>query len=318
MKRRIYFSGIAFLGVIGLFTLLGFGADFGFFLDIVSHFRLQFALGAIASGLVFILLKRKTLVLASFIVLIVNLSFIVPLYFATDSSLLLTTDPPSVRLLLMNVLSSNRDTEAVAAQIHHYQPDILVLEEITPRWFVALSDQLTDYPYQLHAGREDNFGIWLLSKVPIYDEEIIPWGPTQLPSATVRFRVGNQLARLVALHPMSPSDPQGVRWRNEQLRQIAARFETADDPLLVIGDLNTTSFTPIFQEFKQHLQLTDSRRGFGLQCSWPAYSFNPLMITLDHCLVSNDWKVVRREVGDDVGSDHLPVYVELNFLGADR
>ncbi|MGB3779357.1 MAG: endonuclease/exonuclease/phosphatase family protein [Tunicatimonas sp.] len=223
-----------------------------------------------------------------------------------------------MRLLLMNVLSSNRDTEAVVAQIHRYQPDILVLEEITPRWFAALSDQLTNYPYQLHAVREDNFGIWLLSKFPVSDEETIPWGPVHLPSATVRFRVGDQLARVVALHPMSPGDPQGVRWRNEQLRQIAARFQETDDPLLVVGDLNTTSFAPVFQEFAQDLRLTDSRRGFGLQCSWPAFSFNPFMITLDHCLVSEGWTVTRREVGNYVGSDHLPVYVELQLLGADR
>ncbi len=309
--------GIAFLGVIGLFTLLGFGADYGFVPDIASHFRFQYALGAIASGLVFILLKRRTLVLPSLIVLIINLSFVVPFYFATDTSLL-TINPTPVRLLLMNVLSSNEDTEAVVAEIHRYQPDILVLEEITPRWFAALSGQLTDYPYQLHAVREDNFGIWLLSRFPIHDEEIIPWGPIQLPSATVRFRVGNRLARVVAMHPMSPAAPQGVRWRNEQLRQIAARFRGTEEPLLVVGDLNTTSFAPIFQEFKQRLRLTDSRRGFGLQCSWPSFSFNPLMITLDHCLVSDGWKVIRREVGDDTGSDHLPVYVELNFSDADR
>ena len=317
MEQRVYFLAVAFLSVIGLFTLLGFGADYGFFLDIVSHFRLQYALGAIASGVVFVLLKRSRMVLASLIVLIINLSFVAPFYVATDASLL-TTNPTPVRLLLMNVLSSNENIEAVVAEIHRYQPDILVLEEITPRWFAALSGQLTDYPYQLHAVREDNFGIWLLSKFPVSDEEIIPWGSARLPSATFRFRVGDQLARVVALHPMSPGDPQGVRWRNEQLRQIAARFQPTDDPLLVVGDLNTTSFAPIFQEFEQVLQLTDSRRGFGLQCSWPALSFNPLMITMDHCLMSADWAVTRREVGDDVGSDHLPVYVELKLLRADH
>ena len=218
----------------------------------------------------------------------------------------------------MNVLSSNSDTEAVLAQIHQYQPDILVLEEITPRWFAALSDHLTDYPYQLHAVREDNFGIWLLSRFPVTDEEIIPWGPAQLPSATFCFRVKDEWARVVAMHPMSPGDPRGVRWRNAQLRQVAARFQDTNDPLLVVGDLNTTSFTPIFQEFAQDLGLTDSRRGFGLQGSWPGFSFAPLMITLDHCLVSAHWQVLRRATGDYVGSDHLPVYVELNFSEQNR
>ncbi len=206
VKRTISLLGTTFLGVIGLFTLLGFGADYGFFFDIVSHFRLQYALGAFASGIIFILLKNRALVLASLIVLIINLIFIVPLYFPRDASLR-TTYPPPVGLLLMNVLSSNYDTEAVIAQIHHYQPDILVLEEITPRWFTALSDQLADYPYQLHEVREDNFGIWLLSKFPVSDEEIIPWGPAQLTSATFRFRTPMQLARLFVQPPDDHARP---------------------------------------------------------------------------------------------------------------
>ena len=317
MMLKVRYFGRLLLVILGLFTLLGFAGNYGFLFDIVSHFRLQYALGVLLLGFVFIWLKNRTMALAALIVLIVNLTFIVPLYVPSNSSRL-TTYPPPVRLLLMNVLSSNQRTEAVVAQVNRYRPDILVLEEINPRWFAALTGSLSDYPYQLHAVREDNFGIWLLSKLPIADEEIIPWGPAQLPSATFRFWVGDQLVRLVAIHPMSPGDPQGVRWRNEQLRQIATRYEATEDPLLVVGDLNTTSFAPIFQEFSQRLRLTDSRRGFGLQSSWPAFSFSPLMITLDHCLVSKEGKILRREVGDDVGSDHLPVYVELSFSGVDR
>jgi endonuclease/exonuclease/phosphatase (EEP) superfamily protein YafD len=222
-----------------------------------------------------------------------------------------------VRVLLMNVLSSNQNTDAVIDRINHYQPDILALEEITPRWFAALYDRLgPDYPYQLHAVRDDNFGIWLLSKLPISSEEIIPWGPRQLPSATFRVRVDERWTRVVALHPMSPGGPGGVRWRNAQLRQIAERFEASDEPLLVVGDLNTTSFAPVFREFVRRLRLGDSRRGFGLQNSWPGFSFTPFMITLDHCLVSDDWQVVHRETGNYTGSDHLPVYVELHLSGS--
>ncbi len=311
MKPRIYLLSIGLLVIIGLGTLLGFGADYAYLFDIVSHFRLQYALGAILTGFVFALFRKWFAVLAAVVVLVVNLSLIVPLYFFPDS---LSISNPPVRVLLMNVLSSNQNTDAVIDQINRYQPNILALEEITPRWFAALSDQLRrDYPYQLHAVRDDNFGIWLLSRLPISSEEIIPWGNRQLPSATFRVRVGERWVRVVAMHPMSPGDPQGVRWRNAQLRQIAERFKASDEPLLVIGDLNTTSFAPVFQEFAQRLRLSDSRQGFGLQSSWPAFLLDPFMITLDHCLVSADWKVVHRETGDYTGSDHLPVYVEVDL-----
>ena len=44
--------------------------------------------------------------------------------------------------------------------------------------------------------------------------------------------------------------------------------------------------------------------------SWPA-EYCPLGITIDHCLVSPDIEVKQRLVGPDVGSDHLPVIVDL-------
>ena len=315
MKYGLRFLAILSVAFSGLLTLLSFLAGYTFFFDTVTHFRLQYALAAGFSLLVFGILRNKGWSLVAVAVLIVNLFFIVPYYLPNDASLV-TTPPASLSVLSINVLSSNTNVAAVRQEIDKFQPDVLALQEITARWFTDLADASTDYPYQVHAVREDNFGIWLLSKHPVVNPEIIPWGPVELPTATFRYPLGEQFVRVIAMHPMSPADPEGVRWRNEQLREIATRYATATDPLLVIGDLNTTSFSPIFGEFSQQLNLKDSRRGVGLQCTWPAgrysvWSFNPLMITLDHCLVSKGMRVVRREVGDYVGSDHLPIYAEV-------
>ena len=56
--------------------------------------------------------------------------------------------------------------------------------------------------------------------------------------------------------------------------------------------------------------LRDSALGFGVQPTWPA-GMLLARIQIDQCLVSEDLKVVRRDVGPDVGSDHLPLVVEL-------
>ena len=312
MRKRVGWLGSSLVAIVGLFTLLGFLADYAYLFDLAAHFRLQYVIVLIFCLVLFILLKKRELLWVSAVILAINLWPIAPYYWPNQTTSLTQLGAPA-KVLLMNVLSSNTDGAAVRAQITRFKPDLLVLEEVTPRWFDDLSDLSEQYPYQIHEVREDNFGIWVLSKYLMEDEEIVAYGPTQLPAATFRCRIGRQLVQVIAMHPMSPGSPAGVRWRNEQLREIARRYKETDDPLLVVGDLNTTSFAPVFNELCRTLELKDSRYGFGLQCTWPGWSFNPLMIALDHCLVSEEVEVTHREVGDYVGSDHLPVYTEIRL-----
>ena len=58
--------------------------------------------------------------------------------------------------------------------------------------------------------------------------------------------------------------------------------------------------------------LCDTRAGFGYQGSFPASSAI-LRIPIDHVLVSCEVGVRARRIGPDVGSDHLPVIVDLAF-----
>jgi endonuclease/exonuclease/phosphatase (EEP) superfamily protein YafD len=78
---------------------------------------------------------------------------------------------------------------------------------------------------------------------------------------------------------------------------------------VLLGDLNTTSWSPGFQECLQISRLRDSRRGFGVHPTWPARQA-VLRITIDHCLVSDGIVVEDHHVGPDVGSDHLPVLIK--------
>jgi endonuclease/exonuclease/phosphatase (EEP) superfamily protein YafD len=82
--------------------------------------------------------------------------------------------------------------------------------------------------------------------------------------------------------------------------------------LVLLGDLNTTSWSPHFRDLINTAGLKDSRAGFGIQPTWPAGT-PPLWIPLDHCLVSPEIKVHDRRVGPNVGSDHFPVIVEFSL-----
>jgi len=41
--------------------------------------------------------------------------------------------------------------------------------------------------------------------------------------------------------------------------------------------------------------------------------FSLLMIPIDHCMVSSDIRVVSAQTGERIGSDHLPLIVELEM-----
>ena len=58
--------------------------------------------------------------------------------------------------------------------------------------------------------------------------------------------------------------------------------------------------------------LDNARKGFGLLPTWPAFMPWPfLRIPIDHCLVSPDIRVIRMRTGRTIGSDHLPIIVDM-------
>jgi endonuclease/exonuclease/phosphatase (EEP) superfamily protein YafD len=101
-----------------------------------------------------------------------------------------------------------------------------------------------------------------------------------------------------------------ARLRNGQLRAIAARAKKSNAPVIVLGDLNFTPWSPYFRELLRDGGLRNTSQGHGLHASWPALL--PMgRIPLDHCLVSPEIRVSNKQVGPYIGSDHLPVMVEV-------
>ena len=85
-------------------------------------------------------------------------------------------------------------------------------------------------------------------------------------------------------------------------------------PKICVGDLNTTTWSRYFKDFVEQSGMRSVREGFGILASWPTF-LRPkwMMIPIDHCFVSDDIRVVNAFVGERIGSDHLPLIVELEL-----
>jgi endonuclease/exonuclease/phosphatase (EEP) superfamily protein YafD len=81
-------------------------------------------------------------------------------------------------------------------------------------------------------------------------------------------------------------------------------------PTLVIGDFNTPVESRIFQDNWGDLTDAWSRVGFGFGMTknngW-------IRVRIDHLLTGPGWYVDRATVGQDLGSDHLPLIVDVTL-----
>ena len=199
----------------------------------------------------------------------------------------------------------------MVAWVREARPDFIVAEEVNARWWAALTES-GEYPYSVSRVREDNFGIALLSRRPIREGRVINSAGRGLPSIIATIDLDGRTLTLIGTHPLPPNGRDYFSDRQTQLRETARIAARQSRPLMLLGDLNTTSWSPIFAELVQVSGLIDSRRGFGIQPSWPV-QVPFLLIPLDHCLASPDIIIKDRQTGPNIGSDHYPIIVDFSF-----
>ena len=293
--------------VAGLASILGFFAYFAWFLDLFSHFRVQYFCALSVAALLLLIPRQRRAAAVFGLLAAVNLCTIVPLYFGGTSAPRPHERP--MRAMLMNVNTASGQPARVADAVRQYGPDIVVLEEVSARWITELRPVLAAYPHAHLEPREDNFGIALLSRYPFARCRTLSIGDAGVPSVVAEIETPHGRCTVMATHPLPPGGRSYSRWRNAQLAALPGYVRSAGSPVLLLGDLNVTAWSPHFRRLLRDSGLRDSSQGRGVQPTWPTYS--PLLwIPIDHCLHSPEIAIMRKEVGPDVGSDHYPLIVD--------
>lgn len=312
-KKRYLLKSLMQLLAIVLVTLsvLPYFIYHIWWIDIFSNFQVQYLVLLSFLIIPFIFKKKWKWVFFLGIGIVFSSSHILPLYVNTSAEAKIE-DEKSISIMSINLLSTNRDDSAVIDYIESRNPDVLVLVEINSYWDKQLTEILKTYSYRHKVVREDNFGISVWSKLPA-NLKTIYFDEFQLPSILLETEQFENSFSLIATHPFPPVGKRQFKIRNDHLNKLAAFISRKDfSNTVVIGDFNTSSFSKNFQIFKEKATLKDSREGFGILPSWPANAFF-LQTTLDHAMVSENVQVITRQVGEYIGSDHLPIYLEIGI-----
>ncbi|MGE0131953.1 MAG: endonuclease/exonuclease/phosphatase family protein [Blastocatellales bacterium] len=302
----------AALVYIVVFTVAAYLAKMHPFFELTAHFRLQYLIGSIVVAAMLAVWRAWRAVAVALVCATLNAASVLPLYFSPETA---GASPPqrSLRLLLSNVLTSNTQRTALIELARAEQPDLLIVQEVSEEWVKDLNILRDQLPHSIAEPRDDNFGIAVYSRIPFVEAKVVTLIDASLPSILARINLNGQTVSILTTHPTPPVGSYELFFlRNAQLREAATLMRQTPEPKLLIGDLNTTVWSPYFSQLTRESGLRDGRRGFGVIPTWPADFRTPLLrIPIDHCLVSPDIRVVNIGAGPRIGSDHLPLIVDL-------
>ena len=295
-------------------TLSGLLADRFWICEIACHFQVQYIVSLLVLAGGFGLARRWWIAGGVFAVTLLAFAVHWLPYYWSDRPL--ATGPRSLRLLSANLDCFNPALDGFYALVDREHPDLILAFELTHEWAALLKMQERGYKYLLSAPSPGHSGFGIYSRFPLRTVSVDPLGPQPNFVIDARVVIGRTELRVFGTHPLAPILPprwsyetgNSTRWLNswEGRRRGLSWRATSTRP---VGPRVFPSSWPL---------PACTIRAAGLAFVPPFPVGSGPRTPIDHCLVSGDIAVVDRRVGADIGSDHLPILVDLQLAEPGR
>ncbi len=295
------------------------------FSEILSHFCLQYFIISLLFLVVYCFLKKWKAVVVASILFISFSSILIPFYVVLPNTNK-NEKFEDITLLQFNINYRHTDINKVIDWINDLHckkgdlatqtPDIVVIEEATPEIAEKLEVLSTYYPHKISEAKAGAYGMVLYSKIPIKHHERKYFSQFSSQYTVAYMLTPNMQIPfvLVELHARSPGHLEKSNPRRFELEEIANMIaHLADTNKILVGDLNTSPYSPYFNKLEKISGLRCSMKENGISGTWPDFLPSLLRIPLDHVLVSNNIEVLEKNIKRDLGSDHLSVITKLRI-----
>ncbi|GAB2667683.1 endonuclease/exonuclease/phosphatase family protein [Flavihumibacter cheonanensis] len=215
-----------------------------------------------------------------------------------------------------NVFQDNKDFARLINQVKQIKPDLIFLLETDTEWETAMDEAFGhDYPNQLKQPLPNTYGLLLYSRLPFKEAKIHFLVEKDVPSAQVQLLLpSGHPVTIWGLHPKPPVPGEDDRStaKDKELMKVALKVKDANHSTIVMGDLNDVAWSYVTDLFRKTSGLLDPRRGRGFYSTFSAnYWF--MRFPLDYIFSSADFGLVQMKRMPHVGSDHFPMFVQLQF-----
>jgi endonuclease/exonuclease/phosphatase (EEP) superfamily protein YafD len=220
------------------------------------------------------------------------------------------------RALFLNIHHDNTNSEAIARLIQQADADIVAFVELMPEMERALGDALSPYAYVQQVGIPGYHARVIYSRLPVAagGYGVVP--DRERPSAVMRVLADERPLTIIAAHLNSPIRAENEAVRAREKAGLAAFVQAQATPVLLLADLNDTPWHADFLAFLQESGLRNGRDGQGLHPTWPT-TMPPLMLPIDHALITPDITIHSFTTLPAPGSDHRAILIEFSLNGAE-
>lgn len=218
-------------------------------------------------------------------------------------------------IMTANVLTPNRNAEALLTLVRQRKPDVVVTLESDQWWQDQLDTLQAEMPHTIKCPLNNLYGMHVYSRLPLEETETKFLVEDDVPSmhALLRLRTGEGV-RIHFLHPAPPSPTENSESseRDAELLIVARSITDSNQPVIVTGDLNDVAWSATTRLFRKLSGLLDPRVGRGMFNTFHAdYQF--LRWPLDHIFHSRHFTLRSIERLPAIGSDHFPLFADLSY-----
>ena len=303
-RRLLKYGVTALVALLAALTVLAFFDRWSPYLELLTVFRLQYAVLLGVTACFAILLRGYRLALAAIALAAVNISVISRVALAGEGA---SIDGARVRALIVNVQAGNTAYDQLRRLIAETEPDLLGIIELTPAWMNGLESGLSSYPYRSLEPEDGAYGIGLYSKLPLRASRIEHFPAGGSPSVIATVPLGDSDIAFIVTHIHTPF-AGGTRSR--QLEALTDALQLLDAPPVICGDFNSVPWSQPIDQLADQNDLRSIHGRFGLPGTWPANVW-PLRVPIDNCFLDQGIRVTGSRVGPSIGSDHLPLIIDL-------
>ena len=220
-----------------------------------------------------------------------------------------------IRIMTANVLTPNRNAEALIGLVRENVPDLIVTLESDLWWQAKLDSLESDYPYTIKCPLDNLYGMHVYSRLPLAESKVDYLVAPDIPSMhTLLTLPSGDKIRHHFLHPAPPSPTENDESseRDAELIIVAKSVAETDTPAIVTGDLNDVAWSETTRLFRKISGLLDPRIGRGMFNTFHAGHWF-MRWPLDHLFHSDHFTLSKICRLAGFGSDHFALFTELVF-----
>lgn len=296
--------------VLAVASLGAFAGGLWWVFDLLAALRVQYGFGFFLIGVILAVAGSRLIAMACLMALLVHAALVAPLFL--DDPAPTREDAGVLRIMFLNTDIRGADIDLVVEDLRTARHDLVFLSAATDRWADVLGS--ADIPYSVAQARPRGTSLELLALVRHgvnVETTIVTLGEDSRSKAIeTRVNLDDAPVRILAMHPVSPLTPERADAHAAQVEAIAGWARIQQGPVVIVGDLNATPWTPVFRRLLEDGDLVNSQVGFGLQATWPAW-LGPFGVPIDHVLHNEQVTTLERRVASGYGSSHHAIHVSV-------